>query len=271
VTLNGANTSTIHIGQNLLDGGGGGGLVWNGTNAAAATATGLQLDGTNTYTGSTLINVGTLGGTGALAGPLVLASGSTLAPGGDGYIGTFTVNNNVIISNNVTLAFKLNTTNALFQTNLVGVVTNVVPLATNDLLVVSGALNINGAILTVTNNGANLVAGDYFKLFSKGATGFSAVSLPALDPGLTWQNNLAVDGSIRVGSVASTPPTLGVSHTGNILNFTWTDGSFHLQSQTNALNAGLTTNWFDYPGGGTSGINVTNDLANPAVFFRLSH
>ena len=270
VTLNGANTNSIHIRQNLLNGGGGGGLIWNGTNALAATATALQLDGINTYTGTTLINIGMLGGTGLLVGPLVLASGSSLSPGGDNNISTFTVNNNVTISNGVHLSFELNTTNALYQTDVFGVVTNVVPLATNDLLVVSGALNINGANLTVTNSGTNLVAGNNFKLFNKGVTGFFSVSLPALDSGLTWQNNLAVDGSITVVAASVTPPILAVSHSGNILTFTWTDGSFHLQSQTNAVNVGLSTNWFDYPGGGTSGVNVTNNPVNPSVFFRLS-
>jgi autotransporter-associated beta strand protein len=194
VTINGANTSSIHIRQDLLNGGGGGGLTWNGTNELLTTETMLQLDGNNTYTGTTLISVGSLGGIGTLAGPLVLASGTGLTPAGSaslsgGSLGTFTVNNDVTMNSGVHCSFELNTTNS-------------VPSQTNDMLVVSGNLSISGASISVDNRGANLVLGDYFKLFNKAAVGFTSVSLPALDPGLAWQNNLAVDGSIQVGAAA---------------------------------------------------------------------
>ena len=273
VTINGLNTNSIHIRQNLLDGGGGGGLTWNGTNATLGTTTTLQLDGTNSYTGTTLINVGILGGAGTHAAPLVLASGSGLYPGGGGTIGKITVNNSVTLNSGVHCSFELNTTNHLDQTNELGVVTNVVQLATNDMLVVSGTLNVTGASLTVNNNGTNLVSGTYFKLFSQAAVGLTSVSLPALDAGLAWQNNLAVDGSIQVVVASVTPPPLEVSQAGYVLNFSWTNASFHLQSQTNSLSVGLMTNsasWLDYPGGDTSPIGVTIDPVNPTVFFRLS-
>ena len=112
-----------------------------------------------------------------------------------------------------------------------------------------------------------------FKLFSQAAVGLTSVSLPALDAGLAWQNNLAVDGSIQVVVASVTPPPLEVSQAGYVLNFSWTNASFHLQSQTNSLSVGLMTNsasWLDYPGGGTSPIGVTIDPVNPTVFFRLS-
>ena len=271
VTLNGSNTNSIHIRQNLLSGGGNGGLTWNGTNAAVPQATILQLDGTNTYSGTTMINVGTLGGIGTLAGPLVLASGCNLYPGGGGNLGTFTVNNDVTLNSGVHCSFELNTTNSLAQTDEFGTITNYVRLLnTNDMLVVSGTLNLSGASLTVNNLGTNLVAGDYFKLFSKPAVGFTSISLPALDPGLAWQTNLTVDGSIQVVVPSAAPPTLGVSQSGNVLTFTWSGSGFKLQSQTNALATGLNGTWFDYPGGGTSGASVTINPANPTVFYRLS-
>jgi hypothetical protein len=53
------------------------------------------------------------------------------------------------------------------------------------------------------------------------------------------------------------------------LDFSWT-GSFKLQSQTNALNVGLNTNWYDYPGGDSSPVSVPVDASNGSVFFRLS-
>ena len=271
VTLNGSNTNSIHIRQNLLSGGGSGGLTWNGTNTAVPASTQLQLDGTNTYTGTTLINVGIMGGVGTLASPVVMASGTKLFPGGGGNLGTLTVNSSFTMSNGVICSFELNTTNSLAQTDEFGVITNYVRLLnTNDMLVVSGTLNIAGGTINVNNNGTNLVLGDTFKLFNQAAVGFTNVNLPTLDAGLAWQNNLAVDGSIKVVVPTTTPPTLSVSQTGNVLNFTWTDASFHLQSQTNALGVGLNTNWSNYPGGGSSPVGVTINPANPSVFFRLS-
>ena len=78
-----------------------------------------------------------------------------------------------------------------------------------------------------------------------------------------------MDGSITVATVlVVTPPTLNFTHTGNSLQFSWS-GNFKLQAQTNTLNVGLSTNWSDYPGGGTSPVTVPNIGGTNAVFFRL--
>ena len=73
---------------------------------------------------------------------------------------------------------------------------------------------------------------------------------------------------VTAASGSTTPPTLSVSQSGGVLTFSWTDGTFKLQSQTNSLTTGLGTVWFDYPG--TSPVYVTINPANPSVFFRLS-
>jgi len=251
VKLNGANTNTIHIAQNLN---GSGGLRWSGTNGGD-----LTLDGVNTYTGDTVVQNGTLGGVGTLAGNLVLAKGTSLkiGEGADNQIGTFTVNGSATMTNNISCVLYLNTTNTP---------------ATNSYLVVTGSLAITNGNLVVNNNGPDLTVGAKFKLFSKAvaAGAFTNVALPAItDAGLAWQNNLAVDGSIQVISAVVSSPALGVSQSGSQLTFSWT-GSFKLQSQTNTLSSGLGTNWLDYPGGSTSPVSVTINPANPAVFFRLS-
>ncbi len=62
-------------------------------------------------------------------------------------------------------------------------------------------------------------------------------------------------------------PTLNVSQAGGTLTFSWAEAGFKLQSQTNGLTPG---NWFDYPDV-SNPVNVTVDLANPSVFFRLSN
>ena len=249
VTLNAANTNSIHIRQHLLSGGGSGGL----TKAGAGT---LQLDGVNTYTGTTLISSGALGGIGSIAGPVVIADGSLLIPGGGGNIGTLTVNN-LTLNAGAQVTFELNNTNDLSS-------------ATNDYLVVTGTLSITGSSLTVQNDGTNLVAGNSFKLFSVPVTsGFTNVILPTLDSGLAWNNKLAVDGSIQVVVAVVNPPSLGVSQLGNLLTFSWAESGFKLQSQTNTINVGITGSWGDYPGGTVSGVTATIDPANPTVFFRL--
>jgi len=81
------------------------------------------------------------------------------------------------------------------------------------------------------------------------------------DPGyLTGMGSLLVTSSL--------PPTLGFTRSGNALQFSW-DGSFKLQAQTNGVQIGISTNWSDYPGGGSSPITAPVDPANGTVFFRL--
>ncbi|MEI7909940.1 MAG: autotransporter-associated beta strand repeat-containing protein [Verrucomicrobiota bacterium] len=83
VNLGGAfidtNGQTIAIAQVLSDGGG------NLTKQGAGT---LELNGANSYLGTTTVAVGTLGGTGSVGGELVVPAGSTIAPGAAG-VGTF--------------------------------------------------------------------------------------------------------------------------------------------------------------------------------------
>ena len=64
----------IRIFPNLLDGGGGGGLVKNGAGI-------LRLNGVSSYTGATQVNAGGLGGTGILSSAVSVAAGASLVPG----------------------------------------------------------------------------------------------------------------------------------------------------------------------------------------------
>jgi len=138
----------------------------------------------------------------------------------------------------------------------------------NDLAVVTGQLAYGGT-LTLNNIGTNaLVAGDSFKLFQPGSiAGNFATIAGSPGAGLAWSFNA----SSGVASVVTTgSPTLTFTPSaGGVLNFSWTGSGYKLQSQTNSLSAGLRTNWFDYPGGATSPVAVTNNPANPSVFFRL--
>ena len=142
----------------------------------------------------------------------------------------------------------------------------------NDSVV--GVTNITyGGTLIVTNpTGATIVAGDAFVLFSASGTNSGNFTNIVVEPsvaGLTNSFN-PTNGTLTFSSTVVASPTLTFTNLGGgSLQFSWT-GSYKLQSQTNTLNIGLSTNWGDYPGGGTSPVNVTVDPAQPSVFFRLA-
>lgn len=204
--------------------------------------------------GYVVVSGQTLKGQGTVIGSTTIASGGTLAPGGS--VGTINFNNDLIVAGNLFIEVDKS-------------------LATsNDVAVVSGTLtNAGTGTLTVTNLGvAPLVAGDRFTLFNKPLARGSALTIVS-DGGIAWTNKLELDGSIEV--LSQTPP--GPSYLqcaltgGNNLHFSWTNLNVKLQAQTNATGLKLgATNWFDYPGGATSPLDVLIDVANPTVFFRLS-
>lgn len=217
-------------------------------------ASGATLDVLGRIDQTLTVNSGqTLGGSGTVNGAVVVVPGGNLAPGSS--VGTLTVAGNVTLGGNLTI--ELNRA-----------------LAPNsDRLATSGGSITGGGTLTLTNLGAALQAGDTFQVF---AAGVSGITVPAQTVDYvnavtyTWQNNLAASGSVTVQSVTPiTAPTLNVGQSGNLLTFSWT-GPFKLQSQTNSLNVGISSNWGNYPGGSTSPVGVTINPTNPTVFFRLS-
>jgi len=225
--------------------------------------TGTQsIGGNSSYTGTTTVNAGilsiaanlsqvtnsfivnnggTLNGTNAIGGSLTVNSGGTFYAGtATNSIGTFTINGNVNLAGNTIVAINKDVS------------------PSNDVVNVTGSISYGGT-LTVYNIGTNaLVAGDQFQIFPAGGTGsFSSITG---NPGVTYSF------SNGVLSVVSVSPTLSYTTLGGgLLQFNWT-GAYHLQWQTNSLG----TNWVNYPGGGTSPVNVTNNPTIPAAFFRLS-
>jgi hypothetical protein len=183
---------------------------------------------------------------------LEAGSGSTLLPGPG--IASLTVTENLTMAGVVLM--ELNRTN----------------VQTCDRLEVGGSLAAGGT-LTVTNRGPALQSGDTFLLFSQPASGFSGVNLPALDAGLVWVDRLATDGSLAVAPVVSTEPVEVVAQvTSGMLTLSWPADhtGWHLQVQTNASGAGLSTNWFD-----VADSETTNEMTFPveptsgSAFYRL--
>jgi len=205
----------------------------------------LLLNGINTYSGTTTVSNGTLGGIGTIASSVVVENLGNLAPGTSG-IGTLTVTGDLTLNGNTTVDINANTTG-------------------KDLITGVGTATYGGT-LTINNVAGTLAAGQSYTLFNATThTGTFASFSPATPgAGLSWS---FANGVLSVVSSAA-PPTLSVSQTGNALTFSWT-GAFKLQSQTNNLSTGLNGTWFDYPSGGSSPVNVNINPANGSVFFRL--
>jgi len=185
--------------------------VMAGTNGLAKSGPGtLLLSATNTYTGPTTVNAGTvlvngklggggavtvqsgttLGGTGAITGPVIVQSGATLSPGiGIGWIELEVLHRcgRMAISNTLTLAGT-----TAMDLNTAG--------GTNDAVV--GLTTVTyGGTLVVTNLAGTLAAGDSFKLFDAGnySGSFAAISPATPGIGIEWDMSyLPVDGSLRV-------------------------------------------------------------------------
>jgi autotransporter-associated beta strand protein len=254
--------STI-AGDNATDGGltklGAGTLIL--TNANTYTGTTTVSNGTLLVNGSILTNAmaatgGRLGGTGTISGTVTVAAGGTLSPG-VGDTGALTITGNLNLQGNL------------------AVVVNKSVSPSNNLSVVSGTLTNTGTgTVTVANLGSALSLGDSFKLFSQPVVGGSALTItPAPGVGFSWQNKLAVDGSIVVVSaVASYPTNITVAVSGNTLTLTWPATHLGWIAQSNSVGLASTSSWFDISGS-DSVTGLTNTI-NPSVtnvFYRLRH
>jgi autotransporter-associated beta strand protein len=253
----------------------------------------LYLTGVNTYTGATIVNNGTLAltGTGSInnsptievtapdlfdvsmvTGGYVLGANQTLKglgsvsgnvtangriePGSAG-IGTLTFGNNLTLNGvGAALVMDINKTNT----------------PNCDAITVFGTFTPGGGTLIVTNIGttADLALNDTFQLFTTATPGFSSIQLPPTPSGLTWTNKVALDGSIAlVAAPAPTPANITYSVSGGNLIMNWPAGQgWKLQSQTNLLTVGITTNWVTVPGAVPPFTNAVN-AANKTVFYRL--
>ena len=240
-----------------------GAQVYNGSisgqNGGFAVAGGgaAYLNGANTFGRETLVLGGLLAGSGSVNSRLVVTNGATVGGGSQTAIGTFTVNNDVVLYGNASIRVD----KSLAQSN--------------DLISATGYITNAGAgTVTVTNIGASaLAAGNRFKIFSGPVLNGAALSVTGGD--VAWVNDLETDGSIQVASaIANYPTNISYSVSVGTLDITWpgTHLGWVLQSQTNSLGAGVSTNWHDIP----ISVNGTNypvnvDPTNPPTFYRLRH
>ena len=253
------------------------------------------LAGGNVYFGSTTIAEGTLAlaATGSISNTPTIdvqtnASFNVAAvPGGfvleatQTLMGSGSVIGNVVALGVVSPGSSLGTLTFSNSATLSG--TTVMELdrlaAPNADLLVANALSYGGT-LVVTNSGEPLQAGDSFNLFDWTTRGgsFVSVELPLLEPGLSWDvSNFSINGNIAVTSgsgIPTTPVPLTFVSTGNKLDISWPADhtGWRLEAQTNALNIGLSTNWFPVPDStSTNRVVLSIDPATGTVYYRLAH
>jgi len=247
------------------------GLVCGISKTGAGT---LALNAINTYTGPTEVGGGTLlvngqidagavtvtngalGGTGTILGAVTIQSPGSLSPGAS--IGSLTINNNLALNGN--LLIEVN--KSLAQSN--------------DFTTVTGTL-INGGTgtLTVSNLGPALAVGDKFILFNKAVQNGSALTVTG--GGVTWNNNLATDGSITVAAIAPSQPPLITSTvlSGGNITISGTNGTqgaqFYVLSSTNLTlprNSWTPVLTNNFGAGGSFSVNIPVS-SEPSRFFLL--
>ena len=268
--------STLYVGEGATANFGTFSVIADGASKINLVKEGAQiqsLGGTNSYTGATTVNGGTLringglgntavevsnggrlDGVGIVAGPVNVQAGGTLQPGVSAALEeVFTIGNAVSLRGTV-----------VFQIGKSGVT------PANDRLAGVTDITYGGTLIATNADNSALAAGEVFQLVSASGArngNFASVQVLPASLGLGGTFNPAT-GELTL-TPAPTTPTLGFKVSGSAIEFSWT-GSFKLQAQTNSVSVGLSNNWADYPGGASSPVTVPLDSGMGSVFFRLA-
>jgi autotransporter-associated beta strand protein len=218
------------------------GLGSSGGTLAKLGAGTLTLSGTCTYSGLTTVSAGKL----VFQGPKSGSGNITVSDGAA--LGIFATTSQTR-PGTLTLGTGSSTTLEFYNINS----TTIPPIA-------AGTLSATG-IVTINVNSGSLSVGQY-PLLTWTSGSAPTVSLGVLNG---FVGNLSINGNSVELNITAILPVLSFALNGNNLQLWW-PGSFKLQTRTNSLNG---SNWWDYPGGGTSPVTITVAPWNESVFFRL--
>jgi autotransporter-associated beta strand protein len=201
--------------------------------------------GSGTNAGTVTVSGGTLSGTGIINAQVNVGAAGTLSPGAP--LGTLTINSNLTLAGNTLVSVSAPGTSSQ----------------------VAGLTSVNyGGTLTVTNLGGALAAGNNFQIFP--ATTFTGDFTSIVGPpGVTFTFTPST-GVLSVASVVSrVPVNMAFSVSGGKLNFSWPTDHLGWNLQSNSIDVGVSTDWFNIPG--TSAVTSTN-ITIPTtgdVYFRM--
>jgi autotransporter-associated beta strand protein len=219
-------------------------LILNGNNTYTGPTTNnggtLLINGSN-GAGSTTVAGGTVGGGGTLAGAVDVQSGGTLAPGAA--IGILTINNSVAFESGSTAQFNFGT-------------------GTNSRVVVTGAVNMNGATTVAINYISSIAAVGVYPLIQYGSlTGFGNLTTPT-SPNPRFTFSLTNDTTAKVISLVVS---------GNPASLTWHgDGSGNYWDNTGNYQNWIRSGNPDYFYDGDSALFDNTGSNTPSIYLTAT-
>ncbi|MEI6074866.1 MAG: autotransporter-associated beta strand repeat-containing protein [Verrucomicrobiota bacterium] len=283
LAINGVQFATFNAGGTVDTAGFDAGITYPIYGSGSLTKAGagkLTLSGTETYTGNTFVNAGTLAldASGSLASTNIVVAGGAIM---DVSATSMTLTSQVLGNSTSTAILNGNIDASL------GAMLLTYASSTPSFAVANGTLTLASTTTFGVNNTGGALANGSYLLIATNLGGAVVVSdtLPAV---IVTGNGMGTGGSAVLNlansqlylnvtgasSVNTNAFTIGTVVTPTSIQLKWPPDrlGWKLQIQTNALNTGLGTNWAVWPGSTTvTNLTIPINPANPAVFIRMTY